>query len=42
LHRLRAAGLAESNDGAWALVEPQPATAAPRRIQPLSAAHASA
>jgi hypothetical protein len=45
LRRLRDAGLAESSNGTWALVKPQPATA-PKWIQPLSAsqerAHASA
>jgi hypothetical protein len=39
LHRLRDAGLIENDDGNWALVEPQPATAAaPRWIEPLSGA----
>lgn len=42
LHRLRDAGLVESNDGIWALAGPQPASTAPRWIQPLSAAPASA
>jgi hypothetical protein len=40
LHRLRDAGLAESNDGTWALAATQPSSSAPRWI--LSAAHASA
>ena len=39
LHRLRDAGLIESDDGNWALAEAQPATAAaPRWIAPLSGA----
>jgi hypothetical protein len=39
LHRLRDAGLIENDDGNWALVEPQPASAvAPRWIEPLSGA----
>jgi hypothetical protein len=46
LHRLRAAGLAESVGGKWALVEePAPRQPAPRWIEPLSAsqrAHAHA
>jgi hypothetical protein len=46
LHRLRDAGLAESDGERWTLAKPQPATATPRWIQPLSAsqerAHANA
>ena len=36
LHRLRDAGLIESEEGAWALVEPQPAAPAPRWVEPLT------